>query len=133
MIRSGLFALLCAVPALILFAPAAAAQSGTGGISGFVLAFDTDNNITFTGEWDHGIHADDTEHVAGPTVTLIPVATLQPVEAQQQVAEDYTFMYMPMGLYLLRAEAPGYQTWEAEIYISSDTMSKVFIPLRPEE
>lgn len=115
---------------LILLGVPVAAQSGSGGLSGLVLRAHSEHP-GYPQNWDGDTGTDKS---SGPTVRLTPIATHMEVEAQSQLAVGrsgrFEFGPVPMGLYLLRAEAPGHKVWEAEIYVPSDTLGKVYILLQ---
>lgn len=133
MIRTTRVILLAALSIFLLGAPASG-QSGIGGVSGFVLPAHPDHPA-YPQSWGDSL-ADSTYSADSPTISLIPVATHMDFEPQSQKglgrSGAYEFGHVPMGRYLLRAEAPGYETWEAEIYVLSDTLGKVYILLDSE-
>jgi hypothetical protein len=129
--RTRAVLVLLALAVLALGALPAAAQSGRGIVSGLVLPEDS-SSAGGAGQWEREGPSDDT-YAIGPVLTLEPVFTLGDAAPMERRARGiygrYTFGVIPMGLYRLRAEAPGYAPWEAEVYVPSDSEARIFILL----
>ncbi|MEM9996768.1 MAG: carboxypeptidase-like regulatory domain-containing protein [Bacteroidota bacterium] len=128
--------------ALLLIALSVAtvhAQSGVGNVRGVVLVKGpgilADELAELDGSTSTTVEVESTAPQGHPVVTLTPLATLQQdafADPRTVDASDgtYNFEGTPMGLYRLRIEASGFDAWEAEVYVLSDSETVVNVLLR---
>lgn len=120
--------------AVAVLAQPVRAQSGHGTLRGIVLQEHPEHpNVPSTwGLLYEGLT--DSTYVSGsPYVKLTPIeAHLDPDPVQIRATGTYgryDFGVIPMGLYLLRVEAPGFHPWVAEILVPSDSRNEIHVLL----
>lgn len=122
---------LLALVLAVLTVATAQAQSGVGNVRGWVLPERADG-------WPGGgwlVSEDSTRQPSHPAATLMPLAILRHDEFPDPFTVEasdgsYDFEGVPMGLYRLRIAAPGFEVWEAEIYVLSDSETVINVVLR---
>jgi hypothetical protein len=109
-----------ALPAIILIATVAAAQSGRSWMNGIV--FDES----------------DTNGIAGATVELVgdrDSARLRSVKLTTQTDSNgkYSFKDIPYGDYTFRVSAPGFTPYQIKLYIASDALTELHVKLKKQK